>query len=218
LRGTRILTDCGEVAVEDLRIGDKVVTADHGAMPVNWIGRRRFRRSPGCRWPAEVMPIRVSACAIDDQTPHRDLYLSRSHAVRVDGVLLPVDFLLNRRSITPAPVEDVDTLQYFHIMLQSHEVIFAEGTPAETLFAGQEYFSNFVEYERLYGPQDEDELTLAGQLPIYSYRGRTALKGLAMCAVSPFMALPDPAHAAYNRLAARSKELAARTDPVGCRD
>ena len=64
----------------------------------------------------------------------------------------------------------------------------------------------------------EDELTLAGQLPIYSYRGRTALKGLAMCAVSPFMALPDPAHAAYNRLAARSKELAARTDPVGCRD
>ena len=99
------------------------------------------------------MPVRISPFALDDQTPHNDLYLSPAHLLFIDGVLIPAIDLVNGTSIVQAMPEGVEELDYFHIELETHEVIFAEGAPAETLLvtSDREMFDNFVEYERLYG-------------------------------------------------------------------
>ncbi|MET0527836.1 MAG: Hint domain-containing protein, partial [Microvirga sp.] len=123
LRGTNILTSKGEARVQDLSIGDRVVTADGEAMPIKWIGRNLFKKTGTRAWPQNVQPIRVSRFAIDDETPHADLYLSPKHALYVDGVLIPVENLINGMSVRPATPEGMDVVEYFHIELKTHEVI-----------------------------------------------------------------------------------------------
>jgi hypothetical protein len=100
---------------------------------------------------ASVLTIRVAGFALDDQCPSRDWYLADSHSVFVDGYLIPVEFLVNNRSIAPAEISDRDVIESFHIGLENHEVIFAEGVVADTCWDGRENFANFVEYEKLYG-------------------------------------------------------------------
>ena len=162
LRGTNILTSKGEAHVEDLMIGDLVVTADGEAMPIRWIGRNLFKKAGTRPWPESVQPILVSRFAIDDKTPHADLYLSPGHALYIDGVLIPVKHLINGTSITQAMPEGMDAVEYFQIELETHEVIFAEGTPVESFLVkdgNRENFTNFVEYERLYGTEPALSMT-----------------------------------------------------------
>src|ERR1700761_3829657 len=79
LRGTRIRTPEGEIAVEALKIGVLVETLN-GPLPVKWIGRQSFRKdSPSWHW--SVAPIRVSRFALSDEYPKRDLYLSPQHSL-----------------------------------------------------------------------------------------------------------------------------------------
>lgn len=88
--GTRIATERGEVAVEDLRVGDLVrVLLESDAESVVWTGRRMVdcARQPE---PHKVRPVRVSAHAFGEGRPCRDLWLSPDHALYVDGVLIPV--------------------------------------------------------------------------------------------------------------------------------
>jgi Hint domain len=73
LPGTCILTSRGEVPVEELRIGDQVVTVRGEAKPIKWIGRQSFKKS-GPAWQDSVMPIRIARGALDENTPHQDLY------------------------------------------------------------------------------------------------------------------------------------------------
>ena len=214
LRGTRILTSKGEARIEDLRIGDLVVTARGETMPIKWIGRSCFKKGSARPWPESVQPIRVSRFAIDDQTPHADLYLSPGHALYIEGSLIPVKYLVNGRSITPAMPEGMDSIEYFQIELETHEVIFAEGTPVETFlvtvdhegFTNRENFTNFVEYERLYGTEPLPAMT--PYAPIFAYDGgRAELKALLRLAVSPLVDVRDPIQVAYSRIAARAEEL-----------
>jgi hypothetical protein len=78
--GTRILTDQHEVAVEALRIGDRVITVDGTAEPIIWLGARQVdcRRHPA---PSKVLPVRVRANAFGSGLPRRDLFLSPDHAL-----------------------------------------------------------------------------------------------------------------------------------------
>jgi hypothetical protein len=148
LTGTRILTPRGEVPVEELTIGALVDTLN-GPLPVEWIGRRRFKKVASPSWHSSVAPIRVARFALHDQYPHRDLHLSPEHSLFVDGALIPVKYLVNGRSVAPAKMDDSEVIEYFHIELETHEVIFTEGAPAETLLVttGREGFANFVEYD-----------------------------------------------------------------------
>ncbi len=126
--GTRIGTPGGEVAVEALRAGDRVSLAAGGNAPVRWVGHRRvdLRRHPR---PETVRPVRVCAGAFGLGLPHRDLVLSPEHALLLDGMLVPVHVLLDGAAVAQEAPERVT---YFHVELDRHGVILAEGLPAES--------------------------------------------------------------------------------------
>jgi hypothetical protein len=126
--GTRILTPDGEIAIEALRVGDTVLTIEGDARPIVWIGRRSVdcRRHPR---PDRVWPVRIAADAFGRGLPRRTLWLSPDHAVFVHDVLIPVKHLINGTTIAQQPVAQV---RYFHIELEHHEVVHANGLPAET--------------------------------------------------------------------------------------
>jgi hypothetical protein len=150
LAGTRIATPGGARAVEALAIGDLVTTLHHGAQPVKWIGRRSYDRR-FLKDAVSVLPIRISAGAIAPGTPARDLLISPGHALWVEGALIHAQLLVNGVSITqPAAGCDVD---YLHVELAGHEIIFAESCPAESYLdngcRGQ--FQNDCEFLTLYG-------------------------------------------------------------------
>src|SRR6516165_5710963 len=75
LKGTKISTPSGDRLVQELQIGDEVQTLT-GRKTIKWIGYNKFTKEEGRAWQDRVMPIRVARFAIDDRTPHRDLYLS----------------------------------------------------------------------------------------------------------------------------------------------
>ncbi|MBN8899407.1 MAG: Hint domain-containing protein, partial [Rhodospirillales bacterium] len=126
--GTRIATPDGWTPVERLRIGDRVLLHDGSVLPVRWLGRRRV----DCRRhadPARVQPIRVRAGSFGPNQPRRDLFLSPDHALLVDGVLVPVRYLVDGTDIAQVPRRSVT---YWHVELPRHEVLIAEGVPAES--------------------------------------------------------------------------------------
>jgi len=127
-QGTRIDTPRGPVAVEHLRVGDTVLTARGEQRTVEWLGRRRVE----CRHhprPWDVRPVRIAAGAFGAGLPRRALRLSPDHAVYVGDGLIPVRYLVNGASVVQ---EDVDEVAYWHVELRRHDVLLAEGLPAES--------------------------------------------------------------------------------------
>ncbi|MCV9967722.1 Hint domain-containing protein [Pararhizobium sp. BT-229] len=206
LRGTAIGTPTGEVCIEHLRIGDFVKTVRGKAMAVKWIGRHMFKRS-GPSWSASAVPIRISRHALDERTPHRDLYLSAGHALFIDGVLIRVKDLVNGVSIAPAVPADREAIEYYHIVLESHEVILAEGASAETFFFkanNHEDFTNFAEFGRLY-PAGFDMKPFAPIVAVDS--GREQLMALLPSRLSRGLQLRRPAHTIRERIVKRAQQL-----------
>ena len=125
--GTRILTTRGEVAVEDLAVGDLTVTSEGQGRPIVWIGSRTIARPTPEAW-----PVRVRAGAIGEGLPARDLWLSPGHAVclnLIEEVFVPVGELVNGATIVR---EEVSEITYWHVELESHDVLLAEGLPCES--------------------------------------------------------------------------------------
>jgi hypothetical protein len=130
-RGTLILTDRGEVEVERLAVGDRVITASGALRPIRWLGHRRIdcRRHPHSD---QVFPVRISAHAFGPDRPARDLYVSPGHAIGVDvveQVLIPACELVNGATIQQI---EVDEVTYWHVELDRHDVLLAENLPAES--------------------------------------------------------------------------------------
>jgi hypothetical protein len=209
VKGTRIRTPQGEARIEDLGIGDLVETVRGEALLIKWIGRNTYQKS-GPVWPKNFIPIRLSRFAIDESTPHTDLYLSPGHALFIDGSLIPVKHLVNGTSVVPAMPPGTETIEYFQIVLDTHEVIWAAGVPAETFVANDkaafEVFTNFVEYERLY-PTDSYAIMPLG--PELGTGGRVHLRALLSVGLSYFIDVHNPLDTlddAYERIAARAVE------------
>ncbi len=146
--GTRIATPGGQVQVEALRIGDLVSTLHAGAQAVKWIGTRSYAAPFANR--AEILPIRISAGALGRGVPARDLYVSPGHAIFTGGRLVPAALLVNGGSITQ--VNAVESVRYFHIELENHEILLAESCPAESFLALnlRNQFHNAADFARLY--------------------------------------------------------------------
>ncbi|MHB2166866.1 Hint domain-containing protein [Alsobacter sp. R-9] len=163
-RGTLIRTPDGEVPVESLAIGDMVINLDGVARPVKWIGRRSYRRrfvGPN----SEASPVVIRAGALGPNVPHRDLTLSAKHAMFFDGVFVRSEDLINGDSVVRD--RDLDLIEYFHVELDSHDVIFANGAPTETYanHNSRRMFANWQEYVDLYGAEDSLEPDANGDFP-----------------------------------------------------
>jgi len=130
--GTRIDTADGPVAIEKLQVGDCVRGVLSGrSQPIIWIGHRQVdcARHPT---PRAAWPIRITAGAFGKGRPACDLWLSPDHAVYVDGVLIPIKYLVNGDTIAQVPC---DSVTYYHIELPCHDVVMAEGLAAESYLA-----------------------------------------------------------------------------------
>ena len=141
--GTPIATAQGEIPVECLRVGDMVMTADHGPQPVRWIGRSRIVFSALNR---HLRPVRIAAGAMGGGLPRHDVVVSPAHRMVVadvrsqllfaeDEVLMPAQFLVNDSTIR----RDADCahVDYWHILFDRHEIVFASGLASESLHPGE---------------------------------------------------------------------------------
>ncbi len=153
--GTLIATPDGETKVEALKIGDLITCEDGRAVPVKWIGRQTVHK---IFTPAErFVPVRVSAGALGNGQPHRDLVLTADHALILDGLAINASALVNDTTIAYEPIDSLpDRVTYYHIETDNHDVILANGAPAETYvdYIARRAFDNHAEYLALYGEEN----------------------------------------------------------------
>jgi len=208
LKGTRISTPSGYRPVQELQIGDEIHTLT-GRKAIKWIGYTKFTKEEGRVWQDSVMPIRVTPFAIDDRSPQSDLYLSPLHCIFFNEVLIPVKHLINETSVAEGAPSDATAVEYYHIDLGTHEVLYAEGALVESFFDGEserEHFSNFVQYERLYGTDRQAKMTPFA--PILAYRNRRQkIQGLTRSLISNVVDLRDPIQIAHDQIARRAKAM-----------
>lgn len=144
--GTLIDTPDGPRAVETLRQGDLVLTLDHGAQPIRWIGSTGLDRVDLTLAPKRK-PVLIRAGALGAGLPRRDLMVSRQHRILfrtntavdrfgTDELLIPAIKLVGRPGIEI--VEEAADVRYWHILLDRHELLFSEGSLTESLYTGRE--------------------------------------------------------------------------------
>jgi hypothetical protein len=157
--GTLVETPDGDRRVEDLAIGDLVMTGSGAVRPIKWIGRRSFagRFVLGRK---DILPVCIKAGALGTNVPRRDLWISPHHAMYFErayfeqaaggGVLIEAKDLINGTSIVQASY--VNAVDYFHIELDTHDVILAEGALSETFSDddNRAMFHNADEFHALY--------------------------------------------------------------------
>jgi len=174
VRGTLIETDRGEVAVEALKADDLVRTADNGFQPIRWIGSTTVKAK------GSKAPILFRKGAIGNT---RDLMLSPAHRVMIEGwqsellfggsqYLASAKSLVNDSTIMRQVSDSVD---YFHILFDRHEIVYSDGAPTESFHPGEaetgvmaqaardEIFRFFPELEHnsaSYGPAARGSLTV----------------------------------------------------------
>jgi hypothetical protein len=150
LRGTRLRTPDGEVEIERLSIGDRLVTRFGGVQCIKWIGRQsfaaRFLAANRAQW-----PVRIEAGALKAGLPARDLSISPGHSMLVEDRLILARNLVNGVSITQSPpVEDV---HYYQIEFETQDCVMAEGAWSES-YADDEalrnQFHNVAEFRALF--------------------------------------------------------------------
>jgi Ca2+-binding RTX toxin-like protein len=153
--GARIATDLGEVRVESLQVGDRVLTRDHGYQVVRWIGNR-------CLTAAEVAadprfaPVRIGRGALGLNLPERDLIVSPQHRMLLSGsraelmfgeheVLVAAVHLVDRPGVSRAAPDEVT---YIHVLFDRHEIIRANGAWTESYQPGEMTLNGMEDAQR----------------------------------------------------------------------
>jgi hypothetical protein len=212
LKSTTIQTIDGAHKVEELVVGDRLPTVFGGARPIQWIARSSYRKSdPARAWVKDVLPVRIARSALAPGVPRADLYVTRSHALLINGILVQAGSLINGTTITLYQAFDLDELEFFHIKLAEHDVIYAEGAPCETLLGVDENAVNFPEYVRQYGVPRAPETPC---VPIMSSGGRIELKSRFRSAMSPWIDRRQQLDIIRDRLEERGIALSRQSEPV----
>lgn len=184
--GTLILTPTGYIAVEDLGEGDRVITRDHGAQPIKWIGARRLD-AQFLQANPKMYPVRLAKDSLAPGQPSQDLLVSRQHRFLMrdwraelafgaeEGVLVPAHGLVNDGTIRVDT--SVDAVTYYHFAFDGHEVVTANGVETESLFLNAETVTALgaEQREELYRIFPELETGLAAEGDLNS--ARRQLKG-----------------------------------------
>lgn len=132
-RGTKITLASGaQTPIENLKVGDRVLTRDDGAQPIRWIGSATSRAT------GDLAPIRIRKGALNNSDDlivspdHRLFIYQRSDALGAGRheILVRARHLVNGDTITPLTGGFVD---YFQLLFDQHQIIYAEGIAAETL-------------------------------------------------------------------------------------
>ncbi len=143
-RGTRIATAKGQTAVESLQIGDLVTTLRGDQLvlqPIKWMGRRRIDLALHPQ-PEMVSPVRIRRGAFGPDSPHADLLVSPDHAIFVDEMLICARQLVNDSTIVRE--KGLLWVDYFHVELDEHAILIAEGLPTESYLdtGNRSFFAN----------------------------------------------------------------------------
>lgn len=144
--GTEILTTDGAKRIEELRVGDRVLTADDQYQPIRWIGRKELTFST-LTDPDRLRLIRICAEALGEGLPAHDLIVSPQHRVLIRSkiakrmfdtpeVLIAAKKLLSAQNISVD--HSFENINYSHLLFDKHEIIFAEGCPTESFYPGPE--------------------------------------------------------------------------------
>ncbi|MEP5757882.1 MAG: Hint domain-containing protein [Litoreibacter sp.] len=144
-RGTEIATPDGQCLIEDIAVGDLVLTRDNGAKPVKWIGHSKISDARR-RGNDGLEPILIPKDTISTGVPERDLAVSPQHRILLTGAVantlfgaecrfLAAKHLCDGQRVRPCP-ERFEQLEYWHLMLDDHDVILANGCPVETFYLG----------------------------------------------------------------------------------
>ncbi len=162
LAGTLIATPAGTRPVEALATGDLVLTADGRTVPVRWVGRRTVVTAFGPT--LEQALVEIAAGGLGNGLPERPLRLTADHALALDGVLVQAGALVGTpaaRRLTASELGDRYTV--FHVETAAHDLILAEGVPAETFLdtVTRRRFDNVADYEALYG----DTVPVLAEMP-----------------------------------------------------
>lgn len=140
VRGALVTTEHGDIAVEKLVPGVRVLTQDNGFQDLIMVTSRVVQLTELQRNP-KLLPVRIAAGALGSGLPKRDLLVSRQHRMAIQSNIVRRMFasetaLVAAIRLTELPgiyVDDtVEHVEYFHLIFKKHEVIFAEGTPTES--------------------------------------------------------------------------------------
>ena len=156
LTDTRIATPEGEVAVQDLKIGDMIRTESGREIAVKWVGRQTVSTRFGAA--ERLMPVRFAAGSLGGGLPQSDLTVTADHAMLVGGVLCHAGALVNGSSIIQVPLAEMgDRYTVYHVETEEHEILFTNGAMAETFIdnVSRRVFDNYAEFEALYGDVPE---------------------------------------------------------------
>ncbi|MDE9449407.1 Hint domain-containing protein [Aliiroseovarius sp. Z3] len=154
VRGTEILTDLGPRRIETLRVGDLVMTRDNGLQPLRWISASKVSRDRR-RGNSQLDPVAIEPDTFAPGVPGKTLRVSPQHRLLLEGphvdLLLAQDTalasaksLVNGDSIYECG-DEVEDLEYWHIVLEQHEIVFANGCPTETLHLGDVALSTLTD-------------------------------------------------------------------------
>lgn len=160
LKGTKILQKKGKTPVEDLRIGDLIVSEDGTEVAIKWIGHRTYQQ-PFTKEEKAAFPVLIKKNSIAKGSPCSDLYLSPEHSILIDRSLIPIKMLINGSTIKI--ISDFPAIIYYHIELSNHEVIYAENLAVESFIdcKNRENFENYGEYVGLYGAEESPKMDFA---------------------------------------------------------
>jgi hypothetical protein len=209
MRGTAIRTADGDRPVEELAVGDLLPTVFGGMRAIQWIGRYRYtRRNETSAWSKDVRPVRISASALGPNEPSADLFLTQWHALLIDGVLLTAGELVNGTTITRDAADQLNELEYFHIQLETHDAIYAEGAACETLLSIDENASNFAKHLGKKGAATTAEIPCA---PRPSVNVRARLQSRFRSAISPWIDRRHATDIVRDRLEERGLALYGQT-------
>ena len=140
-RGTQILTREGYRPIETLAVGDEVAVRFGDFAPVTAMVSHTLNSVSG-KWVGEAksnLPVLIRRGVLGENSPNADLHLTGEHAVYVDGYLIKVGDLVNGTSITFEAADGRDTLDFFNIELDRHDILDVQGAFCESLYrAGTE--------------------------------------------------------------------------------